>query len=218
HCGKGPGLQNESTQWTKIGSKPCPSAVLSLAPPSQKRRVHTAATVTATLRNSGGPGCGRPLQGATVRFKVLSGPNSGKTGRSVTNKGGHAQFTYSSKKTGTDALRASTSNPTGTIFSNKVKVIWVQGHRAGKFSCKGTGATVLTLTFAVSNPMDTPCKAHQASVAAVNGKPGVNVTAHVVRSATLIKAGKQAKAGDTARATAKVAKATVGAIPTHNVQ
>ena len=77
---------------------------------------------------------------------------------------------------------------------------------------------MLTLTFAVSNPMDTPCKAHQASVAAVNGKPGVNVTAHVVRSATLIKAGKQAKAGDTARATAKVAKATVGAIPTHNVQ
>lgn len=220
-CPKGTGSHNESEQWTPIGSKPCPTAVLRLAPPTQTRHVHTAATVTATLRNSGGPHCGRPLQGAVVRFRVLSGPNQGKTAGVVTNKSGKAQFTYTSAHTGIDTLQASVKNPTGRLFSNKVKVKWLTAphrrHRAGTFSCEGTGATLLTLTFAVANPMDSPCRTHSASVASVSGKKSLAVTAHAVSASTLLKAGRLAQAGDTAQATARVAKATIGAIPGHRI-
>ncbi|HZO79095.1 MAG TPA: choice-of-anchor P family protein [Solirubrobacteraceae bacterium] len=95
------------------------------------------------------------------------------------------------------------------------------GHRAGTFSCKGTGATLLTLTFAVSNPMDSPCKTEHASIAFVSGKPSLKVTAQAVESETntvprLLK--KRAKAGDRAGADAKVAKAIIGAVPGHNVK
>lgn len=210
--------RNESNPWTPIGSRRCPTTRLSLAPPSQRRHVHTAATVTATLRNS----CGRPLQGALIRFGVLAGPNRGKTGRSVTNKLGKAPFTYSSRKIGLDHLRASTHNPAGTIFSNGVKVTWVKGphhpgHRAGTFSCKGTGATLLTLTFAVANPMDSPCKSHTASVANISGKKSLKVTAKAVSATTFLKAGKLAKAGDKAGANAKVVKAAIGAIKGNHI-
>ena len=64
--------------------------MLSVAPPTQTRRVQTAATVTAVLRNSGGPNCGCPLQGAIVKFGVLSGTNAGRAGASVTNSQGKA--------------------------------------------------------------------------------------------------------------------------------
>jgi hypothetical protein len=219
-CKKIPKSQrNESSSWAPIGTRRCPGAVLSLAPPSQRRHVHTAATVVATLRNS----CDHPIQGAPIGFRVLSGPNRHKTGRSVTNKRGRAPFTYTSRKIGTDHLRASTHNPVGTISSNEVRVIWVKGkphrpgHRAGTFSCKGTGATVLTLTFAVANPMDSPCKAHYASVAKVSGRKSLKVTAKGVASSTFLNAGKRAKAGNNAEATAKVARAVIGAIKGNHI-
>ncbi len=220
-CPKG-SKNNESSQWTPIGSQRCTGAVLSLAPPSQKHGIHTAATVTATLRNSGGRHCGKPLQGAIIKFRTLSGPNKGKTARIVTNTHGKAPYTYTSTRTGTDRLRASTSNPTGSIHSNAVRVIWVKGHhhgghRAGTFSCQGTGAQILTLTFAVSNAKDSPCRSAHASVLHVSGKKSLAVTAHAVSSSTLLKAGRLPKAGDTAAAKAKVAKASIGAIPGHKI-
>lgn len=110
---------NESTQWTLIGNQPCPGAVLSLTPPSQTHQVGDTATVTANLS------CGTtPLQGASVKFDVTSGPNAGTTGTGTTNASGDASFSYSSLKVGTDAVQASVSNPAGTITSNTVQVIW----------------------------------------------------------------------------------------------
>jgi len=83
----------------------------------------------------------------------------------------------------------------------------------------GTGAQLLTLTFAVSNPLDTPCRPHHAAVALVNGGPSLAVTAHAVSSATMLKAGTLPKAGDTAGSKARVASATIGAaaIPGNNI-
>jgi len=110
---------NESEQWTLIGSQPCPSAQLTLAPLTQSHNVGDTATVTGTLS------CGKtPLQGAVVDFRVTAGPNIGTTGQGTTNSSGHATFKYSSLKVGTDTLSASVSNPAGTITSNTVQAIW----------------------------------------------------------------------------------------------
>jgi Bacterial Ig-like domain (group 1) len=208
-----PKKTNESTQWTLIGRQACPTATLTLAPPSQKDKVGTKATVTATLKNSGGKRCGQPLRGARVNFRVLSGPNKGKTGSAVTNKSGQARFKYSSSKKGTDKVQASVKNPVGRIFSKKVKVMWTKGgpkHRAGTFSCVATGANLLGTTFAVANPLNSPCATHQASVVKIGTVLKIKVAA--IKSNTFKKYGKLPKAGDSAIATSKVAKAMVGLI------
>lgn len=111
---------NESTQWTLVGTQPCAGASLSLAPPSQDERVGDTATVTGTLTN----GCGTPLQGASMAFKVTSGPNAGTTGSDTTDTNGQATFSYSSLSVGTDTVEASVSNPAGVITSNDVTVNW----------------------------------------------------------------------------------------------
>jgi hypothetical protein len=111
---------NESTQWTLVGSAPCPGASLTLAPPSQTLPVGSLATVQATLRNT----CNDPLAGAPVHFQILSGPNGGGGGNGVTDANGVATFSYSSATPGTDTLQASVTNPAGTLTSNTVVVIW----------------------------------------------------------------------------------------------
>jgi hypothetical protein len=114
-------LGNESTQWTVIGHSPCRGSLLSLAPPSQTHAVGTTATVTATFTNS----CGQPLQDVSVQFSVLSGPNAGRTGSSVTDQNGQASFSYIGTATGTDTVHATTTNLAGTIASSPVSVIWI---------------------------------------------------------------------------------------------
>jgi hypothetical protein len=111
---------NESTQWTQIGNLPCPGATLALTPASQTHAIGSSATVQATLKNS----CGTGLQGAPITFTVLSGPNAGTTGTDTTDSNGVAVFSYNSATTGTDTLRATTTNPAGTISSNTVTVVW----------------------------------------------------------------------------------------------
>jgi hypothetical protein len=117
-----PSGSNESTQWTSIGSLPCPGATLALAPATQTQSLGATATVNATLANT----CGVGLQGATVKFAIASGPNAGLTGSGVTDASGAATFPYSSTLTGTDTIGASTTNPAGTITSNNVTVLWQQ--------------------------------------------------------------------------------------------
>jgi hypothetical protein len=77
--------------------------------------------VNATLRNS----CGVALAGAPVHFAILSGPNAGGSGDRVTDAGGAAAVSYSSDDPGTDTIRATVTNPAGTIPSNTVTVTWV---------------------------------------------------------------------------------------------
>ena len=115
-----PNGTNESTQWTSIGSAPCPGSTLTLAPATQTLTVGSPATVQAALRNS----CGEGLQGAPITFTVQSGPNAGTTGTATTNVNGVATFSYTGAATGTDTLVATTTNPAGTITSNTVTVVW----------------------------------------------------------------------------------------------
>lgn len=115
-----PNGTNESTQWTPVGNAPCAGSSLTLAPPSQHQDVNGTATVTATFTNS----CGNPLQGASIDFNVTAGPNAGATGAATTDTSGNATFGYSSGTAGTDTVKASTSNPAGTILSNDVQVTW----------------------------------------------------------------------------------------------
>jgi Bacterial Ig-like domain (group 1) len=151
-----PSGTNESTQWTTVGSAPCPGAVLSLAPPSQTHSVGQSATVTATLTNT----CGQPLSGALVNFQVISGPNKGLTGAGTTDSNGQASFTYSSTQPGTDTLQASVTNPAGTITSNTVTVTWTLTFASGGSFVIGdlenhSGASVLWwgAQWSKSNPM-----------------------------------------------------------------
>jgi hypothetical protein len=215
-CGKK--KRNESTQWSLVGRQACPSASLTLAPPSQKVALGSNAKLTATLKNAGGKRCGQPLRGEKVTFRVLTGPNKGKTGSAVTNKSGKATFTYKGNKKGTDTVQAKAKNPVGSINSKKAKVIWSKktthhhhghhGKRAGTFSCRATGANILGSTFAVANPKDSPCATHQASVLKVG--PVLKTRVGVIKSNTFKKYGVSPKAGDTAEATSHVAKAMTG--------
>ncbi len=112
---------DESTQWVRIGSKPCPGEALALAPPSQVDPVGSTAAVSATFTN----GCGAPLGDVVIGFRVVSGPNSGTTGSGTTDAAGNATFTYSSSVTGTDSLQAAVTNAVGfTKTSNTATVTW----------------------------------------------------------------------------------------------
>jgi hypothetical protein len=144
-----PGGTNESTQWTPIGSLPCPGSTLSLAPATQTHPIGSPATVQATFRNS----CGTGLQGAPITFTALSGPNAGVTGTATTDSNGVANFSYTSAVTGTDTFRATTTNPAGTISSNTVTVTWQKrqsqltitgGATTSDFNDPATVAAVLT--------------------------------------------------------------------------
>ncbi|HET7034476.1 MAG TPA: Ig-like domain repeat protein [Thermomicrobiaceae bacterium] len=114
------GGANESTQWVPIQSNPCESASLTLDPSSQTAYLGDQASVTATLVN----GCNDPLQGATVNFTVISGPNAGVNGSAPTDRDGHATFNYAGSVTGQDTVIAEVDNPVGAIFSNSVTVDW----------------------------------------------------------------------------------------------
>lgn len=111
---------NESTQWTLIGSLPCPHAVLTLTPSTQSHEVGTIATVHATLTNN----CGTPLAGVNVDFTILAGPNVDTTHLDTTDGSGSASFSYTSTNSGTDTLRAAVKNLAGTFASPDVSVSW----------------------------------------------------------------------------------------------
>jgi PKD domain-containing protein len=107
-----------------------PSA-LALAPLSATNPPGTSHTVTATATTAGGS----PVPGATVTFTVISGPNAGVTGSSVTNASGQATFTYTDPAgvTGTDTIRANI----GALQSNLVSKTWGSG--APNISVGATG-------------------------------------------------------------------------------
>nr|WP_321498015.1 choice-of-anchor L domain-containing protein [uncultured Methanolobus sp.] len=69
-----------------------------------------------------------PVNGETVTFKVVSGPNEGKTGSSATDINGVATWSYSSSVSGTDTIKAfvdSVAYP--DMESNEITKIWVGG-------------------------------------------------------------------------------------------
>jgi hypothetical protein len=111
---------NMSTQWTPIGSSPCPHAVLTVTPSTQSQEVGTTATLNATFTNS----CGTPLAGVNVDFTSLTGPNVGTIHMDTTDRSGNASFSYTSASSGTDTLQAAVTNLAGTITSPDGSVTW----------------------------------------------------------------------------------------------
>jgi hypothetical protein len=113
---------DESTQWVRVGSKPCSGETLNLAPVAQTDPVGSTATVSATLTDA----CGNPLDDVAVMFDVVSGPNAGATGSGPTDSSGAATFSYTSLALGTDSLQASVTNAVGfERLSNAAAVTWI---------------------------------------------------------------------------------------------
>lgn len=202
-CGGGPVL-NESEQWTLLGTQPCSSAVLSLAPPSQSHVLGDTATVQASLTNS----CGQPLQNVAVTFAVTSGPNTGVTGTATTNSSGLASFSYTSSTAGTDTLVASTSNPAGTISSNGVQVIWLSPLMTGR--AYGLSASVNVIVLGVTIP-PTPDTGHISTTSTTTTSPPCVATVTGIVSATVLCASNHTDAAAlSSTSTASLATVTVG--------
>ena len=117
------GNGNESLQWRPVGSSSVvPSGQLLLAPATQTDPVGSTATTTALALDASGDG----LPNVVVTFKVLSGPDAGKTGTATTNAEGIASFSVAATAVGTDVVQASNTNITGAIIlSNNASIIWI---------------------------------------------------------------------------------------------
>ena len=93
-----------------------------LSPPSATNMLGAPHTVTAKVVDDQG----NPVTGQLVNFKVVSGPNAGKTGMGTTDSSGLATFTYTSTAVGTDTIQATFTNAAGQMFtSNQVTKTWV---------------------------------------------------------------------------------------------
>src|SRR5262249_40413220 len=114
---------NESLQWRLIGTSGIENQAghITLAPPTSVQPVGATYTATATVSDAGN----QPTPNVVVNFKVLSGPNAGKTGTGTTDAQGNATFSYTSIFLGTDILQASVTNATGgSIQSEQVTTTW----------------------------------------------------------------------------------------------
>jgi hypothetical protein len=133
----GGGSKNESIQWTPIGAVPCLGSTVGLSPSTQSSVRGGVARVTAHLVD----GCGNPLQGSRVSFRVFGtgAPNSGSGGTGTTNSGGNAAFSYpdTTSKTGKDQVQATVQNPGGTLFSNVVAIEWANAGPGGSSVPRG---------------------------------------------------------------------------------
>jgi hypothetical protein len=98
-----------------------------LSPVSATNPVGSNHTVTAKVQDVDG----NAIVGRTVTFKVISGPNTGKTGTAVTDATGSASFTYSDTGgAGTDTIQASFVDDAGkTIVSNQASKTWMNGDK-----------------------------------------------------------------------------------------
>jgi Big-like domain-containing protein len=94
------------------------SPTIKLEPASGTNTVGESHTLTATVTGE----LGEDVEGAKVDFKVTEGPNGGTTGEASTNSHGQATFTYSSSKTGTDHVVASTTLEEETIEQAALQV------------------------------------------------------------------------------------------------
>jgi uncharacterized repeat protein (TIGR01451 family) len=84
-------------------ARPLAAAIpgLSVAPTSASHFLGESHTLTATAAYSGGT----PAVGEPITFSIVAGPNAGLTGGGTTDAAGHATFTYTGTKVGTDTIR-----------------------------------------------------------------------------------------------------------------
>jgi hypothetical protein len=95
---------------------------ITLSPPSATQTTGGSDTVTAKVVDGKGNG----VSGQAVSFKIIAGPDAGKTGSGGTGPSGTAPFTFSNTGgVGTDQIQASfTSSTSETFTSNIAKVSW----------------------------------------------------------------------------------------------
>lgn len=101
-----------------VAPDPVKFSTVGLSPATATNPVGTNHTVTAFAQAANDV----PVPGVTIDFKVLLGPNSGKTGTGTTGADGKTTFTYHDDGgAGTDTIQAFIG---ATISSNQVLKIW----------------------------------------------------------------------------------------------
>ncbi len=104
---------------------PCtnPPSGIKLDPASDTKFIGTPQTLTATVVNTDA----QAQAGVTVKFVVASGPDAGLTATGVTDSSGHATFTYTNTTSpGTDVVKATFTDSSGTHNSNQSLITWIQ--------------------------------------------------------------------------------------------
>jgi RHS repeat-associated protein len=114
---------NESLQWRPVGSSSvAASGELLLAPVASTDPIGSTVTVTAIALDASS----QPLPNVAITFKVLSGPDTTKTGTATTDTEGLASFSIAGATVGTDVIQASLKNLSGaTILSNNASILWI---------------------------------------------------------------------------------------------
>ena len=127
---------------------------------------------------------GEPLANQPIDFRVVTGPNTGKTGRVNSNASGVASFSYISTVTGTDTVRASITNSTGGVLtSNDVKSIWIANAAIALAPPAATNATgaiynaVATVTDGAGTPLANMNVTFRITAGPNNGRTGTGITA-----------------------------------------
>lgn len=102
-----------------VAPDPTLFSTVGLSPATATNPVGTSHTVTAFTQSANGA----PVPGVTIEFKVLTGPNAGKTGTATTGADGKATFTYTDTAgPGTDTIQAFIGT---TLASNQVTKTWI---------------------------------------------------------------------------------------------
>jgi hypothetical protein len=103
---------------TLVAPDPGLFSTVGLSPAAATNPVGTTHTVTAFAQASNGA----PIAGVTIVFRVVAGPNAGKTGSGNTGADGKTSFTYADTAgPGTDTIQAFIGT---TLESNQVTKTW----------------------------------------------------------------------------------------------
>ncbi|MCM2310290.1 MAG: dockerin type I domain-containing protein [Steroidobacteraceae bacterium] len=101
-----------------VAPDPTLFSTVGLSPATATNPVGTSHTVTAFTQAANGA----PVPGVTIEFRVVSGPNAGKTGTGSTGADGKVSFTYTDTAgPGTDTIQAFIGT---TLASNQVTKTW----------------------------------------------------------------------------------------------
>ena len=94
-------------------------ATITLAPPTSTGQIAGTHTVTATLTEGG-----IAVDARAVTFRVISGPNNGKTGTTNSNPAGNTSWPYSGSVTGIDTITATFTDSAGQPHAATAQRTW----------------------------------------------------------------------------------------------
>ncbi len=148
-------LGNKSLAWRRIGVTGIARTVakLTLSPGSGSTNGGTPYQVTAQLTDASD----LPLRNAAAGFRILSGPNQGRTGQAITDSQGLARFSSTGGDQGTDVVEASVDNAGGGYVqkSNQVTVAWQSIACTPSTGSSGGGGGATALSYVGSSTAQT---------------------------------------------------------------